>query len=62
VITGYRAVLDPDYLLWVAVADLQAYERLYMGKLVGLPGVARTTSQLTLKTVKPAGRLPLRPG
>ena len=50
---------DPDYLLWVAVEDLQAYERLYMGKLVGLPGVARTTSQLTLKTVKPGGRLPV---
>ena len=53
---------DPDYLLWVAVADLDAYERLYMRKLVGLPGVARTTSQLTLKTVKPGGRLPLGPG
>jgi DNA-binding Lrp family transcriptional regulator len=51
---------DPDYLLWVAVEDLQAYERLYMSKLVGLPGVARTTSQLTLKTVKPGGRLPVR--
>jgi len=50
---------DPDYLLWVAVEDLEAFERLYMGKLVGLPGVARTTSQLTLKTVKPGGRLPL---
>ena len=52
---------DPDYLLWVAVADLDAYERLYMRKLVGLPGVARTTSQLTLKTVKPGGRVPLGP-
>jgi Lrp/AsnC family transcriptional regulator, leucine-responsive regulatory protein len=50
---------DPDYLLWVAVEDLAAYERLYMSKLVGLPGVARTTSQLTLKTVKPGRRLPL---
>jgi hypothetical protein len=30
-----------------------------MGKLVGLPGVARTTSQLTLKTVKPGGRFPV---
>jgi DNA-binding Lrp family transcriptional regulator len=49
---------DPDYLLWVAVENLEAYERLYMGKLVGLPGMARTTSQLTLKTVKPGGRLP----
>jgi DNA-binding Lrp family transcriptional regulator len=50
---------DPDYLLWVAAADLAAYEELYMSKLVGLPGVARTVSQLTMKTVKPGGRLPL---
>jgi Lrp/AsnC family transcriptional regulator, leucine-responsive regulatory protein len=59
VIECRRMFGDPDYLLWVAVEDLQAYERLYMGKLVGLPGVARTTSQLTLKTVKPGGRVPL---
>jgi Lrp/AsnC family leucine-responsive transcriptional regulator len=59
VIECRRMFGDPDYLLWVAVADLAAYERLYMGKLVGLPGVARTTSQLTLKTVKPGGRLPV---
>jgi Lrp/AsnC family leucine-responsive transcriptional regulator len=50
---------DPDYLLWVAVANLDAYEELYMSKLVGLPGVARTVSQLTMKTIKLAGRLPL---
>jgi DNA-binding Lrp family transcriptional regulator len=50
---------DPDYLLWVAVADLDAYEELYMTKLVGLPGVARTVSQLTMKTVKPGGRIPV---
>ena len=50
---------DPDYLLWVAAADLAAYEELYMAKLVGLPGVARTVSQLTMKTIKPGGRLPL---
>ena len=43
---------QPDYLLWVAVADLDAYERLYMSKLAGLPGVARTNSQFTMKTVK----------
>ena len=50
---------DPDYLLWVAAADLAAYEQLYMSKLVGLPSVARTFSQLTMKTIKPGGRLPL---
>jgi Lrp/AsnC family leucine-responsive transcriptional regulator len=41
-----------DYLLWIATADLEAYERLYMARLVGLPGVARTNSQFTMKTVK----------
>ena len=59
VIECRRMFGDPDYLLWVAVEDLEAYERLYMAKLVGLPGVARTVSQLTMKTIKPGGRLPL---
>jgi Lrp/AsnC family transcriptional regulator, leucine-responsive regulatory protein len=43
---------QPDYVLWVAVADLEAYERVYMSKLTELPGVARTNSQFTMKTVK----------
>ena len=59
VIECRRMFGEPDYLLWVAAADLAAYEELYMSKLVGLPGVARTGSQLTMKTVKPGGRLPL---
>jgi Lrp/AsnC family transcriptional regulator, leucine-responsive regulatory protein len=59
VIECRRMFGDPDYLLWVAAADLAAYEELYMTKLVGLPGVARTVSQLTMKTVKPGGQLPL---
>ncbi len=28
----------PDYLLWVAVPDLQTYERFCMAELTGLPG------------------------
>jgi Lrp/AsnC family leucine-responsive transcriptional regulator len=59
VIECRRMFGDPDYLLWVAAADLESYEHLYMNRIVGLPGVARTTSQLTLKTIKPGGRLPL---
>jgi Lrp/AsnC family leucine-responsive transcriptional regulator len=59
VIECRRMFGDPDYLLWVAAADLEAYERLYMESIVGLPGVARTVSQLTLKTIKPGGRLPV---
>jgi Lrp/AsnC family transcriptional regulator, leucine-responsive regulatory protein len=46
---------QPDYLLWIATADLGAYERLYMTRLTNLPGVARTNSQFTMKTIKGAG-------
>jgi DNA-binding Lrp family transcriptional regulator len=45
---------QPDYLLWIATADLGAYERLYMTRLTNLPGVARTNSQFTMKTIKGA--------
>jgi DNA-binding Lrp family transcriptional regulator len=43
---------QPDYLLWVAVKDLSAYEQLYMSTITGLPGVARTHSQFPMKAVK----------
>jgi DNA-binding Lrp family transcriptional regulator len=43
---------DPDYLLWVAVADTSAYERFYMTKLLELPGIGRASSQFTMKMVK----------
>jgi Lrp/AsnC family transcriptional regulator, leucine-responsive regulatory protein len=46
---------DPDYLLWVAVQDISVYERFYMHKLADLPGVARMTSQFTMKVVKSGG-------
>lgn len=48
----------PDYLLWIATSDLAAYERLYMAKLTSLPGVARTNSQFTMKTVITSSGLP----
>ncbi|NUP52843.1 MAG: Lrp/AsnC family transcriptional regulator [Catenulispora sp.] len=49
---------DPDYLIWVATADADAYERFYMNSLTNLPGVARMSSQFTMKVVKsrPQGR------
>lgn len=52
----------PDYLLWVAVPDIDAYERLYITRLTGLPGVARTNSQFTMKTVKSTPGLSLSAG
>jgi Lrp/AsnC family transcriptional regulator, leucine-responsive regulatory protein len=48
----------PDYLLWISTSDLDAYERLYIDKLTSLPGVARTNSQFTMKTVKKSSGLP----
>ncbi|MEE4591049.1 Lrp/AsnC family transcriptional regulator [Streptomyces sp. DSM 41524] len=50
---------QPDYLLWVAVPDLRTYERFYMAELTGLPGVARTNSQFTMKTIKSTPGLPI---
>jgi Lrp/AsnC family transcriptional regulator, leucine-responsive regulatory protein len=50
----------PDYLLWITTSDLDAYERLYMAKLTSLPGVARTNSQFTMKTVVKSPGLPRR--
>lgn len=42
----------PDYFLRVAVADHTAYEVFQTSKLIGLPGVLRTTSHLSMKTIK----------
>jgi Lrp/AsnC family transcriptional regulator, leucine-responsive regulatory protein len=48
---------DPDYVLWVAVEDADAYERFYMARLTDLPGVARMNSQFTMKVIKSGDRL-----
>jgi DNA-binding Lrp family transcriptional regulator len=61
VIEARRMFGRPDYLLWIAVADLDAYERLLMDHLAGLSGVARTNSQFTMKTIKGAARVPAQP-
>ena len=58
-IAGFEEVVEcrrmfgiPDYLIRVSVADQEAYERFYMGRLAGLPGLTRVNSQFTMKTVK----------
>jgi Lrp/AsnC family leucine-responsive transcriptional regulator len=48
-----------DFLLEVVVPDLSAYERLLFGTLLKLPNVADVRSNFALRTVKPAGPLPL---
>jgi len=42
----------PDYLMRVAVADVEAYEAFYMSELAELPGIGRVSSQFTMKQVK----------
>jgi DNA-binding Lrp family transcriptional regulator len=42
----------PDYLMRVAVADVEAYEAFYMSELAELPGIGRVSSQFTMKKVK----------
>jgi Lrp/AsnC family transcriptional regulator, leucine-responsive regulatory protein len=59
VIECRRMYGDPDYLIRVAVADSDAYERFLMNTFADLPGLARMTSQFTMKTIKPGGKLPL---
>jgi Lrp/AsnC family leucine-responsive transcriptional regulator len=59
VIECRRMYGDPDYLIRVAVADSDAYERFLMSTFADLPGLARMTSQFTMKTLKAGGRLPV---
>jgi DNA-binding Lrp family transcriptional regulator len=49
----------PDYLLRVSVADLEGLERLYATVLRRLPGVARFSSNLVLRSVVNRAGLPL---
>jgi Lrp/AsnC family leucine-responsive transcriptional regulator len=48
-----------EFLFEVVVPDLAAYERLLFGTLLKLPNVASVRSNFALRTVKPAGPLPL---
>ena len=59
VIEAQRMFGDPDYLIRVAVADADAYEHFLINTFADLPGLARMTSQFTMKTLKTGGRLPL---
>lgn len=55
---------DPDYLVRVATANIDAYQSLRDGKLATLPGVRRLTSTIVMKRVVderpfPSRRTPL---
>ncbi|MEV7006812.1 Lrp/AsnC family transcriptional regulator [Streptosporangium sp. NPDC051022] len=49
----------PDYVLRVAVPDMEAYNQLCLEKLGRLPGLGKLTSQIAMKALKPGGILPL---
>jgi Lrp/AsnC family leucine-responsive transcriptional regulator len=48
-----------DFLLEVVVPDLVHYERLLLGRLLKLPGVADVRTNVAIRTVKSDGPLPL---
>jgi Lrp/AsnC family leucine-responsive transcriptional regulator len=50
-----------DFLLEVVVADLAAYERLLLHTILELPGVTDVRSNVSIRTVKETGPLPIRP-
>lgn len=56
VIEAQRLFGEPDYLIRVVSADLEAYQRLYESVLVRLPGVTGLTSTIVMKQA-----VPLRP-
>ncbi|MEJ2579264.1 MAG: Lrp/AsnC family transcriptional regulator [Kineosporiaceae bacterium] len=59
VLECYLMAGESDYLLGVAVADLDAYQHFFTKKLGELPGVASLRSLVAMKTVKGNGALPL---
>lgn len=56
VIEVQRPFGEPDYLIRVVSADLEAYQRRYESVLVRLPGVTGLTSTIVMKQA-----VPLRP-
>ena len=55
----YLIAGESDYLLGVAVADLDAYQRFYTKKLGEVPGITSLRSLVSMKTVKYTTALPL---
>lgn len=59
VLECYLIAGEADYLLTVAVEDLDAYQRFFTERLGELPGVASLKSMVTMKTVKSTTALPV---
>ncbi|QEU95929.1 Lrp/AsnC family transcriptional regulator [Streptomyces kanamyceticus] len=59
VIEAYRLFGSPGCLIRIAVADLTAYERLWIERLTALPGVTEVNSQIIMKRIKHSRGLPV---
>ncbi|MGW0532283.1 Lrp/AsnC family transcriptional regulator [Streptomyces sp. NPDC003032] len=59
VIEAYRLFGSPGCLLRIAVADLAAYERLWIERLTALAGVTEVNSQIIMKRIKEPEGLPV---
>ena len=59
VLECYLMAGESDYLLAVAVADLDAYQRFFRERLGEVPGVASLRSLISMKTVKYTTALPV---
>ncbi|MET9436500.1 Lrp/AsnC family transcriptional regulator [Streptomyces sp. NPDC006551] len=59
VIEAYRLFGSPGCLLRIAVADLAAYEQLWIERLTSLAGVTEVNSQIIMKRVKEDRGLPI---
>lgn len=59
VLECYLIAGEADYLVTVAVEDLQAYQRFFTERMGELPGVASLKSMITMKAVKHTTALPV---
>ncbi|WP_093838376.1 Lrp/AsnC family transcriptional regulator [Streptomyces aidingensis] len=59
VLEAYRLFGSPGCLLRIAVADITAYERLWIERLTTLPGVTEVNSQIVMKRIKEPSGLPV---
>jgi DNA-binding Lrp family transcriptional regulator len=60
IIEAQRLFGEPDYLIRVVSADLEAYQQLYESVLIRLPGVTGLTSTIVMKHAVPPRPLPTR--
>lgn len=59
VIEAYRLFGSPGCLLRIAVADITAYEQLWLERLTTLSGVTEVNSQIIMKRIKEPRGLPV---